>query len=194
MEIKSEIEVSIIEHINSSYVDGAIDTTEVCKVEELKFESDCNSADKNEGPIDPDGKTTQDEENESLPEGEEGSEDEIKVEKIDTSDRGYRATAVTRQNSNAIASEESKYKIDLNDNRFYGLHHGRPTRPFKRINYNETTGSDGKESIPGEIQLPRLAKENDFFVSEENDTKSENIGNSGPRTQEEDETKKNIKV
>ena len=192
MEIKSEIEVSIIEHLNGSNEDGAIDNTEVCKVEELKFESDCNSTDKNEGPIDPDEKATQYEENESIPEGEEGSEDEIKVEKIDTSDRGYRATAVTRQNSNAIASEESKYKIDLNDNRFYSLHLGRPTRPFKRINYNETTESDGKETIPGEIQLPRLVKENDFFVSEENDT--ENIGNSDPRTQEEDPTKKKIKV
>ena len=46
MEIKSEIEVSIVENMNSSNVDGAIDNQDICKVEEdeveeLKFESNC---------------------------------------------------------------------------------------------------------------------------------------------------------
>ena len=107
MEIKSEIEVSIVEHINSSNVDGAIDNKEVCKVEEdeieeLKFESNCNFEDKNEGEMDPDDNENQCEENLGIPGGEKhsnedtfGVEDfknEIKVEEIDTSDPKYKAT------------------------------------------------------------------------------------------------------
>merc|ERR1712131_307512 len=107
MEIKSEIEVSIVENINNSNVDGAIDDKEVCivgedEVEELKFESNCDSEDKNEGDVNSDENKHQYEENVATPEGEEcsnedtfGVEDfkhEIKVEEIDTSDRKYKST------------------------------------------------------------------------------------------------------
>ena len=95
MEIKSEIEVSIVENINSSNVDGAINNEEVCKVEEdeieeLKFESNCNSEDRNE-------------ENMAIPADEkhpnedtfgvEGSKDIIKLEEIDSSEQKYRGMA-----------------------------------------------------------------------------------------------------
>ena len=64
------------------------------EVEELKFESNYNSEDENDGPIDTNG------ENMAIPEGEEhpievnfgvveDSKDEIKIEEIDTSDRRY---------------------------------------------------------------------------------------------------------
>ena len=121
MEIKSEIEVSIIEHINSSNVDGAIDNIEVCKFEE----------DEVEGPI-------------------EDSNDETEVEEIDTFDR-----RAARKNSSAIALEESKQKIDLSDNRFYGRHRGRSTRSLKRINYSESAESDKGESIPKKMKSPK---------------------------------------
>ena len=104
MEIESEIEVSIAENINNSNVDGAIDNKEVCKVEEdeveeLKFESNCNSEDRNEGNMD------SDEDNVAIPEGEEhpnvdpsgveGSKDIIKLEEIDSSERKYRGMGHT---------------------------------------------------------------------------------------------------
>ena len=185
MEIKSEIEVSIVEHINSSNVDGAIDNKEVCKVEEdeieeLKFESNCNFEDKNEGEMDPDDNENQCEENLGIPGGEKhsnedtfGVEDfknEIKVEEIDTSDPKYKAT---RKRSMAHLLEESKQEIDLNDNRYYGRRLGRSTRAIKQINYNERTESDEEESIPGET---KLSKGDDFFISEEidNDGNKEN--------------------
>ena len=179
MEIKSEIEVSIVENMNNSNVDGAIDDQEVCKaeedeVEELKFESNCDSEDKNEGDVNSD-------ENVATPGGEEcsnegtfGVEDfknETKVEEIDTSDRKYKAT---RKRSIALVLEESKQKIDLNDNRYYGRRLGRSTRAFKRINYNERTESDGGESIPGKIQSPIRAIEDGFFI--DNDENKENCG------------------
>ena len=191
MEIKKEIEVSIIEHMNGSNEDGAIDDKEVCKVEEdeveeLKFESNCNSEDKHEGPIDPDKGE------EHLNEdtfGVEDSKDEIKAEEIDTTDR-----IAARKNSRAIALEESKQKIDLSDNRFYGRHRGRSTRILKRINYNESAESEKIEPIPEKIQSPKCVKEDDFFIPEENDIKIENIENSDPLRLEEDETKGKIKV
>ena len=179
MEIKSEIEVSIVENMNNSNVDGAINDKEVCKVEEdeveeLKFESNCDSEDKNEGDVNSD-------ENVATPGGEEcsnegtfGVEDfknETKVEEIDTSDRKYKAT---RKRSIALVLEESKQKIDLNDNRYYGRRLGRSTRAFKRINYNERTESDGEESIPGKIQSPIRAIEDGFFI--DNDENKENCG------------------
>ena len=167
MDIKSEVEVSIIEYISSSNVDGAIDNKVVCKVEEdevEELESNCNSEDKNEGIV-------------AILEGEEhpnevtfsveDSEDEITVEEIDTSNRRNRGMAATRKNANAIALEESKQKNDLNDNRFYGRHHGRSNRPFKRINYNETTDSHGEESIRGKMQSLKRAREDDFFIAED---------------------------
>ena len=186
MEIESEIEVSIAENINNSNVDGAIDNKEVCKVEEdeveeLKFESNCNSEDRNEGSMD------SDEDNVAIPEGEEhpnvdpsgveGSKDIIKLEEIDSSERKYRGMAARRKNANAIAFEESKKNIDLNDNRYYGRRLGRSTRAFKQINYNEQTQSDREESTPGEIQLPNHLREDGFFISEEIDLKDEDKEN-----------------
>ena len=186
MEIKSEIEVSIVENMNNSNVDGAINDKEVCKVEEdeveeLKFESNCDSEDKTEGDVNSDEKEHQYEENVATPGGEEcsnegtfGVEDfknETKVEEIDTSDRKYKAT---RKRSIALVLEESKQKIDLNDNRYYGRRLGRSTRAFKRINYNERTESDGEESIPGKIQSPIRAIEDGFFI--DNDENKENCG------------------
>ena len=186
MEIKSEIEVSIVENMNNSNVDDAINDKEVCKVEEdeveeLKFESNCDSEDKNEGDVNSDENKHQYEENLATPEGEEcsnegtfGVEDfknETKVEEIDTSDQKYKAT---RKRSIALVLEESKQKIDLNDNRYYGRRLGRSTRAFKRINYNERTESDGEESIPGKIQSPIRAIEDGFFI--DNDENKENCG------------------
>ena len=93
MEIKSEIEVSFVENINSCNVDGASDNQDICKfeedeVEELKFESNCNSEDRNEECMD------SDDENLAIPVGEEhpseetfgveGSKDINKLEEIDT--------------------------------------------------------------------------------------------------------------
>jgi len=186
MEIKSEIEVSIVEHINNSNVDGAIDNKEVCKVEEdeveeLKFESNCNSEDKNEGEMNPDENENQCEENLGIPEGEkhsnEGSfgvediKNEIKVEQIDTSDPKYKAT---RKRSIAHLLEESKQKIDLNENRYYGRRLGRSTRTLKQINYNERTESDEEESIPGKMKSPK--RDDNFFISGDNDENKENCG------------------
>ena len=186
MEIKSEIEVSIIENINNSNADGAIDDTEFCKVEEdeveeLKFESSCDSEHKNEGNVNSDENKHQYEENLATPEGEEcanegtfGVEDfqnEIKVEEIDTSDWKYKAT---RKRSIALVLEESKQKIDLNDNRYYGRRLGRSTRAFKRINYNERTESDGEESIPVEMQSQKRVREDNFFI--DNEENKENCG------------------
>ena len=186
MEIKSEIEVSIIENINNSNVDGAINDKEVCKVEEdeieeLKFESNCDSEDKNAGDVNSDENKHQYEENLATPgreecsnEGTFGVEDfknEIEVEEIDTSDRKYKST---RKRSIALVLEESRQKIDLNDNRYYGRHLGRSTRAFKRINYNERTESDGEESIPVEVQSQKRVREDNFFI--DNEENKENCG------------------
>ena len=135
MEIKSEIEVSIIEHINSSNVDGAIDNIEVCKFEE----------DEVVGPID----KGEGHPNEDII-GVEDSNDDTEVEEIDTFDR-----RAARKNSSAIALEESKQKIDLSDIRFYGRHRGRSTRSLKRINYSESAESDKGESIPKKMKSPK---------------------------------------
>ena len=182
MEIKSEID-SIIENINNSNVDGDINDKEVCKVEEgeveeLKFESSSDSEDKNEGDVNSDENVATPEGGECSNEGTFGAEDfkdEIKVEEIDTSDWKYKAT---RKRSIALVLEESKQKIDLNDNRYYGRRLGRSTRAFKRINYNERTESDGEESIPVEMQSQKRVREDNFFIDNE-----ENKENRGQWTQ-----------
>ena len=100
--------------------------------------------------------------------------------------------ATTRKNANAIALEESKQKIDLNDNRYYGRRFGRSTRAFKPINYNERTESDGEESTPGDIQLPHQLRADGFFISEEIDFEDEDKENCDQWTPE--NAKKETKV
>ena len=185
MDTKSGIEVSTGENSN---VDGAIDDTEVCKLDEdevqelefldfvfieftnfwsSRFQSNCNSQDKNEN-------ENEYEENFAIPEGEEhsnestfGVEDfkkEIKVEEIDSTDCRFRGKVI-RKNSMAHRLNESKQKIGLNDNQYYGRRLGRSTRTLKQKNYNERTESDAEET--------NFVRREDFFISEENHIEDE---------------------
>ena len=166
--------------MNYSNADGAIDDTEVCKIEEdavqelsSKFESNCNSQDKNED-MNRNENENQYEENVAKPEVEEhsnedtfGVEDfkkEIKVEEIDSTDCRFRGKVI-RKNSMAHLLNESKQKIGLNDNQYYGRRLGRSTRALKQKNYNEQTESDAEET--------NFVRREDFFISEENHIEDE---------------------
>ena len=171
MDVKSGIEVSNAKNCN---VDGAIDETEICKIEEddvqeltSRFQSNCNSQDKNEGDMNENENENEYEENVATPEehsneGTFGVEDfkkEIKVEEIDTTDCRFRGKVI-RKNSMAHRLNESKQKIGLNDNQYYGRRLGRSTRTLKQKNYNERTESDAEET--------NFVRREDFFISEEN--------------------------
>ena len=181
MDIKSKTEDSNAENMNNSIEDGAINDTEVCKLEEdevqelsSKFESNCNSQDKNEGDVNRNENENEHEEKVAKPEGEEhsnegtfGVEDfkkEIKVEEIDSTDCRFRGKVI-RKNSMAHRLNESKQKMGLNDNQYYGRRLGRSTRALKQKNYNERTESDAEET--------NFVRREDFFISEENHIEDE---------------------